>query len=255
MSGSKAKASRLQSQQGLIRASIASLQSVELRERIINYLDKNPEMLAPCWHALEKGLFDPNMTQVDKLKFWLPESNTRIKHVARYFLEECLEKMDPRFTDEVCGKLGVGGDSKTIFQLFYFATRLQEFSVVFTRHRRSFLELVVARHKAQGARLKKLNIDQVRGDGTKQDHCFINWGKHGCYKLDGLADGKYTKLVHISGAEAFMQHRAMLACECRLFPTCVIIAVLADVSCCLAPGPDPELLCRGREVGGQGQLV
>ena len=151
MSGSKAKASRLQSQQSLIRASIASLQSVELRERIVNYLDKNPEMLAPCWHALEKGLFDPNMTQVDKLKFWLPESNTRIKHVARYFLEECLEKMDPRFTDEVCGKLGVGGDSKTIFQLFYFATRLQELSVVLTRHRRSFMELVVARHKAQFA--------------------------------------------------------------------------------------------------------
>eukprot|EP00972_Heterocapsa_arctica_P097927 14448867-Heterocapsa_arctica.AAC.1 len=127
----------------------------------MDHLDKNPEMLGPCWHALEKGLFDSSLNQLDvKQKFWLPSSNTRIKHVARYFLEECLEKMDSRFTDEVCGSLSVGGDAKTIYQIFYFATRLHDLSVVPTRHRKSFKDLVVARHTTQGTRLAKLTIEQ-----------------------------------------------------------------------------------------------
>lgn len=215
MPGAKAKASKLQGQQNIIRASIASLQSVELRERIIQYLDEHPEMLAPCWHALENKLFDPTQSQTDKLKYWLPESNSRIKHVARYFIEECLAKMDSRFTDSVCGKLCVPGDTKIIFQLFYFAARLHEFSGVTTRHRRTFKDLMLARYKEQGERLKKIIILDIKGDELKQDHCIINWTKDGCYQLGEMKDGKFTKIFHISGAQALMKHTSKFSiCTC-----------------------------------------
>eukprot|EP00969_Alexandrium_andersonii_P256867 11356071-Alexandrium_andersonii.AAC.1 len=81
------------------QAQMQSLQHKSIVGKIMEHLENHPEEAGPCLLALQDGLLNPNRSDSQALRLWLPDSNSQIRHVASYFLAAFLASLDQRFSD------------------------------------------------------------------------------------------------------------------------------------------------------------
>ena len=66
-------------------AIIQNVQNLSLKsllEKITDYLQKHPQEAGPTWIALMDGWMSSTAAASKSLKVWLPDSNSRMIHVA-----------------------------------------------------------------------------------------------------------------------------------------------------------------------------
>lgn len=181
---------------------------------IVQHLMDHPDEVGQCYISLMRGLMKPEAQEGKAgVKWWLPDSNSRMSHVAGYFLEAWLVKIDPRYgnekvaaalknhTQKCYDEMETPKDERHSWQHQHWCLLCctDPSDPVPTRYKPKLVQLYCDRCKEQGYDLKKLPLELVGGKLQYDQNV------HGVYKYDEPDEqGRILQIIFVYDGTAVL---------------------------------------------------